>query len=60
MFHIFLDSSQHEWFEYFVQPLNMLLTELPTDFVLGVSFDILREPFLKVVMVVKKVRHDEV
>ena len=57
LLHVFLKTPQHERLEDQMQTLELVLIEL--TLIHRVLLDIFREPFLKLLMVVKKLWHDE-
>ena len=54
-----LHSTQHEGFQDHVQPPKLVLIQL-TTLVLRSILNVLREPFVELVMGIEETRHDEV
>jgi len=57
LFNIFLEPPQHERLEDKMKSLELMLVQL--TLVHRVLLNILRKPFLELLMVIKKFRHDE-
>jgi hypothetical protein len=57
--HVFLDTTQHERFEDHMQSAKLVFVEL-VALVLSSVLNILREPFVELVMGIEQTRHDEV
>jgi hypothetical protein len=57
--YILLDTTQHERFEDHMQSTKLVFVEF-VALVLGGILDVLREPFVELVVGIKQTRHDEV
>ena len=58
LFHIFFQSPEHERLEDQMKPLELMLVEL--TLIHRMLLDIFGEPLLKLLVVIKKLGHDEV
>ena len=57
--HIFLDTAQHERLKDHMQSAKLVFVEF-VAFILSSILDVLREPFIELVMRIEQTRHDEV
>ena len=57
LFNIFLEPPQHERLKDKMKSLELMLVKL--TLVHRVLLDILRKPFLELLMIIKKLRHNE-
>jgi len=55
---VFLDTAQHERFEDHMQSTKLVFVEFITLILRGI-LDILREPFVELVVGIEQARHDE-
>lgn len=55
---MFLDTAQHERFEDHMQPTKLMFVEFVALVLRGI-LDVLREPFVELVMGIEQTRHDE-
>jgi hypothetical protein len=57
LFDIFFQSSKHEWLQNQMQPFKLMLVKL--TLVHRMLFNVFRKPFLKLLVIIEKLRHDE-